>query len=125
MKTPQARPKDIDRYISGCPEGVRDVLIQLRDTISKAAPAATQTIKYGMPTFVLGENLVHFAACKRHIGFYPTPSAIVAFRESLSSYKCSKGAVQFPLDAPMPMKLIERIVRFRVEEARSRNPLSR
>ena len=125
MKSLQAQPKDIDRYISGCPEDVRGLLIQLRDSIRKAAPGAIQTIKYGMPTFVSGENLVHFAACKKHIGFYPTPSAIVAFRESLSSYKCSKGAVQFPLDAPMPLKLIERIVRFRVKEARSRNPRPR
>jgi uncharacterized protein YdhG (YjbR/CyaY superfamily) len=84
--------------------------------IRKAAPGATEAIKYGIPTFVLGENLVHFAAFKKHIGFYPTPSAITAFRDKLSVYKSAKGSVQFPLESPMPLKLIEQIVRFRVKE---------
>jgi uncharacterized protein YdhG (YjbR/CyaY superfamily) len=90
----------------------------VRATIRKAAPEATETIKYGIPTFVLEENLVHFAAFKKHIGFYPTPSAMAAFRDQLSAYKSAKGSVQFPLASPMPLKLIERMVRFRVTEVR-------
>jgi uncharacterized protein YdhG (YjbR/CyaY superfamily) len=96
------------------------VLERIRAAIRNAAPGATETIKYGIPTFVLGENLVHFAAFTKHIGLYPTPSAIVAFRDQLSAYKSAKGSVQFPLDSPMPLELIEEIVRFRVKEVRSR-----
>lgn len=118
MKSPQTEPNDIDDYIAGSPEAVRGVLESVRATIRKAAPEATEAIKYGIPTFVLGENLVHFAAAKKHIGFYPTPSAIAAFREELSAYKGAKGSVQFPLASPMPLELIERMVRFRVEEVR-------
>ena len=114
-------PVGIDDYISGCPEAVRGTLERVRATIRKAAPGATETIKYGIPTFVLGENLVHFAAFKKHIGFYPTPSAIAAFRDQLSAYKSAKGSVQFPLTSPTPLKLIEQMVRFRVEEVRSRD----
>jgi uncharacterized protein YdhG (YjbR/CyaY superfamily) len=108
----------IDRYISRSPAAVRDALEKVRAAIRKAAPEATQTIKYGVPTFVLRENLVHFAAFKSHIGFYPTPSAISAFRDQLSAYKSAKGSVQFPLASPMPVKLIEQMVRFRVKEVR-------
>jgi uncharacterized protein YdhG (YjbR/CyaY superfamily) len=120
MKKSQSQPSGIDDYISGSPEAVRGVLERVRATIRKAAPAATETIKYGIPTFVLGENLVHFATLKKHIGFYPTPSAIAAFRDQLSAYKSAKGSVQFPLASPMPLKLIEQIVRFRVKEVRSK-----
>ena len=120
MKKSQSQPSGIDDYISGSPEAVRGVLERVRATIRKAAPAATETIKYGIPTFVLGENLVHFATFKRHIGFYPTPSAIAAFRDQLSAYKSAKGSVQFPLASPMPLKLIDQIVRFRVKEVRSK-----
>ena len=119
MKKSQSQPSGIDDYISGSPEAVRGVLERVRATIRKAAPDATEPIKYGIPTFVLGENLVHFAAFKKHIGFYPTPSAIVAFRDQLSGYKSAKGSVQFPLESPMLLKLIEQIVRFRVKEVRS------
>jgi uncharacterized protein YdhG (YjbR/CyaY superfamily) len=120
MKKLQAQPSALDDYISGSPETVRGVLRQVRATIRKAAPEAAETIKYGIPTFVLGENLVHFAAFKKHIGFYPTPPAIAAFREQLSVYKSAKGSVQFPLASPMPLKLIEQMVRFRVKEVRSK-----
>ena len=88
--------------------------------IRRAAPDAVETIKYGIPTFVQGENLVHFAGYKHHIGFYPTSSGIAAFDDKLSRYKRSKGAVQFPLDEPLPAKLIGQIVRFRVKEAKGR-----
>ena len=106
----------IDDYIARCPVHVRVVLEQVRATIRKAAPEAAEAIKYGVPTFVLGENLVHFAAFKQHVGFYPTPSAIAAFKTPLAKYKSAKGSVQFPLDQPMPLSLIARIVRFRVKE---------
>jgi uncharacterized protein YdhG (YjbR/CyaY superfamily) len=121
MKKTQSQPSGIDDYISGSPEAVRGVLEKVRAAIRKAAPDAKETIKYGVPTFVLGENLVHFAAFRKHIGFYPTPSAIVAFREQLSGYKSAKGSVQFPLESPMPLKLIEQIVRFRVKDVRSKS----
>jgi|SRR5687767_6946700 len=111
----------IDRYISRSPEAVRDALAKVRASIRKVAPEATETIKYGVPTFVLRENLVHFAAFKNHIGFYPTPSAISAFRDRLSAYKSAKGSVQFPLASPMPVKLIEQMVRFRVKEVRRKD----
>ena len=108
--------KSIDEYIGACPEGVREILEQIRQTIKKAAPEAEEKISYQMPTFYLHDNLVHFAAYKKHVGFYPGPSGLKAYYEEISRYKNSKGAVQFPLDRPMPLKLIEKIVRFRVKE---------
>ena len=109
-------PKDIDDYVGRYPTEVQRLLTQMRLTIKKAAPQATEKISYGIPTFALEGNLVHFAAFKNHIGFYPTPSAITAFSKELSSYKCSKGAVQFPLDEPLPLTLVSRMVKFRVKE---------
>ena len=107
---------DIDTYISGFPEEVQTILEEIRATIRQAAPDAAETIKYAMPTFVLNGNLVHFAAFKNHIGFYPVPSGIEAFKKELSVYKGAKGSVQFPLDKPMPLELVSRIVKFRVNE---------
>jgi uncharacterized protein YdhG (YjbR/CyaY superfamily) len=112
--------RTVDAYIAAQPSGVRALLDLMRATIRKAAPDAEEAMKYGIPTFVLGENLVHFAAARRHIGFYPTPSAITAFAKELSRYRSSKGAVQFPLDQRLPLGLVGRIVRFRVKEARAR-----
>jgi uncharacterized protein YdhG (YjbR/CyaY superfamily) len=109
-------PRDIDDYVNRYPKGVQRLLKQMRLTIKKAAPEATEKISYGIPTFALYGNLVHFAAFKNHIGLYPTPSAITAFSKELSSYKYSKGAVQFPLDEPLPLTLISRMVKFRVKE---------
>lgn len=106
----------IDEYISQFPEDVQIILQQIRTAIKEAAPDATEKISYQMPTFYLKGNLVHFAAFKSHIGFYPIPSAIEEFKEELSLYKSGKGSVQFPLDKPMPYDLIRRIVLFRVEE---------
>jgi uncharacterized protein YdhG (YjbR/CyaY superfamily) len=106
----------IDAYINGFPQNIQAILNQFRAAIRKAAPDAEEAIKYGMPTLVLNGNLVHFAACKNHIGFYPTPSAIEAFQKELSIYKCSKGAVQFPLDKPLPLGLITKMVKFRAAE---------
>lgn len=106
----------IDEYIDGFPEDVQKVLQELRTVIKESAPGATEKISYQMPTFFLKGNLVHFAAYKSHIGFYPSPSGITAFQEEISKYKNAKGSVQFPLDKPLPVDLIKRIVKFRVEE---------
>lgn len=107
---------DIDTYIADFPEAVQAILQQVRATIHKAAPEATEDIKYAIPTFVLKGNLVHFAAFKSHIGFYPTPTGIEEFEQELSVYKQGKGSVQFPLDQPMPLDLITRIVKYRVKQ---------
>lgn len=113
MKAP---PKDINKYIAGYPKGVQEILEKIRATIREAAPNAQETISYGIPTFTLKGNLVHFAAYKKHIGFYPTSSGIQKFKDELSAYKMSKGTVQFPLDQPIPHDLIRRITAFRVTE---------
>jgi len=108
--------KTIDDYINQCPTDIQPFLNTIRETIRMAAPMASERITYQMPTFYLNGNLVHFAAYKHHIGFYPTPSAILAFNNELSPYKTSKGAIQFPLTHPLPTDLIRRIVVFRVHE---------
>lgn len=108
--------KTMDEYISTFPEGVQRILNEVRQTIKDAAPEAEETINYGIPTFTLNGNLVHFAAFENHIGFYPTPSGMEAFQKELSSYKGAKGSVQFPIDQALPLPLIRRIVEFRVKE---------
>lgn len=108
--------KDIDQYITTFPPEIQAILNQVRAAIQQAAPEAKETIKYGIPTFELNGNLVHFAAFQKHLGFYPVPSGMQAFERELSAYKQGKGSVQFPLGQPMPLDLIARIVRFRVEE---------
>ncbi|HEX3125971.1 MAG TPA: DUF1801 domain-containing protein [Thermoanaerobaculia bacterium] len=110
----QSEPKDIDEYIAGFPKDIQERLKKVRKTIREAAPEAEEAIKYRMPTFVLNGNLVHFAAFKNHIGFYPAPQGIEEFKEELSAYKGAKGSVQFPYDEPIPFDLISRIVKFRV-----------
>jgi uncharacterized protein YdhG (YjbR/CyaY superfamily) len=106
----------IDDYIRGFPPRVRAILSELRSTIRRAAPQATEKISYRMPTFYLNGNLVHFAAYEHHIGFYPAPSGIARFKKELARYKSAKGSVQFPLDEPLPIELIAAIVEFRVAE---------
>jgi uncharacterized protein YdhG (YjbR/CyaY superfamily) len=106
----------IDQYIASFPRDIQKLLKQMRTTIRKAAPKAEEAIKYAIPTFVLNGNLVHFAAFKNHIGFYPAPSGIEEFKKELSVYEGSKGAVKFPLDKPLPLKLITGIVKFRAAE---------
>lgn len=108
---------DVDAYIARFPPDVQARLARVRAAIRRAAPEASEAIKYGIPTFVLHGNLVHFAAFTRHVGLYPGPTAITHFADALSAYTSSKGAVQFPFDAPLPLALITRIVRFRVREA--------
>lgn len=106
----------IDEYILQFPPDIQEKLRKLRKVIKEAAPDAEEKISYQMPTFALHGNLVHFAAFKNHIGFFPTPSGVEAFRDELSGYKTSKGTIQFPLDKPLPYELISRIVKFRVAE---------
>jgi uncharacterized protein YdhG (YjbR/CyaY superfamily) len=108
--------KTIDEYIGSFPKTVQDVLQRLRQTIRKAAPEANEKVSYQIPTLTLHGNLVHFAAFKNHIGFYPTPSAVEAFKKELSRYKVAKGSVQFPINQPLPLSLISKIVEFRVRE---------
>lgn len=108
--------ESIDDYISRFSPEVQDILTTLRKVIKESAPGATEKISYQMPTFALHGNLVHFAAFKSHIGFYPAPSGIEAFKEELSGYKGAKGSVQFPIDKPLPYELIGNIVKFRVAE---------
>jgi uncharacterized protein YdhG (YjbR/CyaY superfamily) len=109
-------PKDIDEYIAGFPPQVQEILEEVRATIRSAAPGAEETISYQIPTLRLKGNLVHFAAFKKHIGFYPAPTGVDEFKDELSKYKGGKGSVQFPLDKPMPLGLIRRIVEFRAKE---------
>ena len=118
MLPKQEAPQTIDAYIAGFPEDVQAILQQVRRTIHEAAPEATEAISYQMPTFKLHGNLVHFGAFKNHIGFYPVPSGMAAFEEELAAYKQGKGSVQFPLNKPMPLDLIRRIVEFRVQESK-------
>jgi uncharacterized protein YdhG (YjbR/CyaY superfamily) len=106
----------IDEYIETFPTLVQEKLQEIRLTIHESAPEATEAISYQMPTFKLNGNLVHFAAYEHHIGFYPIPTGMEAFKEELSHYKTGKGSVQFPLDQPLPLDLIRRIVEFRVKE---------
>lgn len=106
----------IDLYIAAFPEDVQEKLHQLRAAIREEAPTAEEAMKYAMPTFVLNGNLVHFAGYKQHIGFYPAPSGLKAFPEEIARFKNSKGAVQFPLDQPLPLDLVRKIVQFRVKE---------
>lgn len=108
--------ESIDKYILKFPTEIQEILRTLRNVIKESAPDAEEKISYQMPTFVLHGNLVHFAAYKNHIGFYPTPSGINAFKDELSKYKGGKGSVQFPIEKPMPYELISNIVKFRVAE---------
>jgi uncharacterized protein YdhG (YjbR/CyaY superfamily) len=110
------KPIDMDAYISGFPQDTQQLLKQVRQTVKKAAPKAEEVISYGMPAFKLNGVLLYFAGYKNHIGFYPMPSAIVAFKKQISNYKWAKGSVQFPFDKPLPLKLIEKITTFRVKE---------
>ncbi|RII33626.1 hypothetical protein D2A34_18035 [Clostridium chromiireducens] len=108
--------KTIDEYILQFSPEIQEILETLRKVIKESAPYAEEKISYQMPTFVLHGNLVHFAAYKNHIGFYPTPSGINEFKDELSEYKGAKGSVQFPIDKLLPYELISRIVEFRVDE---------
>jgi uncharacterized protein YdhG (YjbR/CyaY superfamily) len=112
--------ESIDEYIAQLEPEVQVILRRLRELIREAAPKATERISYQIPTFYQDGNLVHFAAFKRHIGFYPTSSAVAAFESELTAFKRAKGSVQFPIDTPLPLDLIRRMVEFRVAETEAR-----
>lgn len=116
MKAVKTAPATIDEYIAGFPAEVQTILEKVRLTIRNAAPDAQEKISYQIPTFHLNGNLVHFGAWKKHIGFYPTSSATVKFKEALSKYESAKGSVKFPFDKAIPYALIGKIVKFRVQE---------
>ena len=115
MNSDKPALKTIDDYTATFPKNVQEIFGKIREIIKKAAPDAEETISYQVPTFKLNSKaLVHFAAFKKHIGFYPTPAGIRHFKDELATYKNAKGSVQFPLDKPMPYDLISRIVKYRV-----------
>jgi len=116
MQTDKPKTTDIDSYIADFPEATQALLQQIRATIQIAAPEATETINYAIPTFVFHGNLVHFAGYKQHIGFYPGAAGIEAFKKEISKYKWAKGSVQFPLNEPLPLDLVTRIVRYRLAQ---------
>jgi uncharacterized protein YdhG (YjbR/CyaY superfamily) len=111
---------EIDKYIAGFPEDIQIALRQVRAAIRKAAPRAVETIKYAMPTYVLNGNLIHFAAFKQHIGLYPAPQGNDAFKGEISVYKGAKSSIRIPLNKPIPVELISRIVEFRIRETMDR-----
>lgn len=106
----------VDAYIAGFPEHIQALLQSVRDTVRAAAPEAEERIAYQMPTYSQHGNLVHFAAFKNHIGFYPAPSGIEAFAQELARYEGAKGSIRFPLDEPLPLDLIRRVVEYRLAE---------
>ena len=120
MDSSKKSPQTIDEYMANFPAQAQAVMQRMRDLIHEIAPEATEKISYGIPTFLLGQNLVHFAAYKNHIGFYPASSGIAHFEEELKDYETSKGTVRFPLDKPIPYDLVRRITEFRVAENRAR-----
>lgn len=122
MRSLTEKPESIDQYIALAGKPVQPLLKRVRKVIRAAAPEAEEAIRYGMPTFILNGNLVHFAACEQHLGFYPTPSAIVRFAAELKPWVTSKGAVQFPYDLPLPLDLIRSMVEFRVAENLAKPP---
>ena len=120
MEDNKIKFNSIDEYIGLYPSEVQDILTTLRKVIKETAPEATEKISYQMPTFAMQGNLVHFAAFTKHIGFYPAASGVAAFTDKLVEYKTYKGAIQFPIDKPLPYELISEIIRFRVDENRKR-----
>ncbi len=125
MTTPKKQFKTVDQYIKTFPKDVQRILEKMRQIIREAAPEAVEAISYQMPTFKLnGKYLVYFAAWKNHIGFYPIPSGIEAFKKELSPYKVAKGSVQFPIEKPIPYDLVRKIVIFRMKENQEKSTLS-
>ena len=116
MKTAITKFKTIDEYLATFPKNIREIMGDMRRTIKQAAPQAEELISYNMPAFKLNGMLVYYAAYKKHIGFYPRVSAIETFKKELSVYKGAKGSVQFPIDRPLPLALITKMVKFRVKE---------
>ena len=120
MKLKESGSSEVDEFIAKYPPDIQNVLQKIRSIIRKAAPDAQEKIGYGIPTFTLNGNLVHYSVLKNHVGFYPTPSGIEKFKKELSKYEGAKGSVQFPLDQPIPYELIRKITEFRVQEQRAK-----
>jgi uncharacterized protein YdhG (YjbR/CyaY superfamily) len=116
MKASSHRPETIDEYIKEQPAGVRPIMEKLRQIVKKHAPEAQEVISYGMPAYKLHGMLLYFAAFTHHYSLFAFPSAIVAFKDKLKGYELSKGTIKFPLDKPVPVKLITEIVKFKVQE---------
>ena len=121
MATQKIKPTTIEEYITAAPAAVQEKLWRLHECIRKAAPAATENLKWRMPAYSYQKILVTFAVFKNHIGFYPMPSALEKFAKELGQYKTGEGSVQFPLDKPLPLSLISKIVKFRVKESKDGN----
>ncbi len=117
MTPPKARPKTITEYINAAPKEARKKLREMRACIRTSAPGAKESLKWGMPAFSYRRILVTFAAFQHHIGFYPTPSAVRAFAKDLSKFATAKGSIQFPLEKPLPLRLVRKITAFRVRES--------
>ena len=116
MNTESNPPQTVDDFIAGFPAEIQSILQQIRSIIRETVPDAEEVISYKMPTYRLHGNLVHFAAFKHHIGFYPAPTGVEAFEEELAPYQHAKGSIRFPLDRSIPYDLIRKIVEFRVKE---------
>ena len=112
------KPKTIEEYIDTAPVETQEKLWLLHECIRSAAPGATEELKWSMPAYSYQKILVTFAVFKKHIGFYPMPSAVKAFKKDLTNYKTAEGSIQFPLDKPLPLSLIKKIVKFRVKESK-------
>ena len=123
MQAPKVTYRSVDHYIADFPKQVQVMLQELRSAIKKTAPKAEEVISYNMPAYRLDGMLVYFAGYKAHIGFYPMPAAIIAFKKELESYVTSKGAIQFPLDKKLPLTLVKNIVKFRMLENEEKNKL--
>ena len=117
MAPKKARPKTVTEYIAAAPKAAQKKLREMRACIRKSAPGAKESLKWGMPAFSYQRILVTFAAFKRHIGFYPTPSAVSVFAKDLSKFATAKGSIQFPLEKPLPLPLIRKVTAFRVRES--------
>lgn len=115
----------IDAYIADFPNDVRKLLTQMRTAIGEAAPKATEAISYGIPTFKLNGNLVHFGGFKNHVSFFPGSSGVAAFKKELKEYVVTKGTIQFPLDKKLPIGLIKKITKYRVKENEAKKKKSR
>jgi uncharacterized protein YdhG (YjbR/CyaY superfamily) len=118
--TPGTKFKSVDEYLSVFPANTKAVLQEMRNTIKKAAPQAEEVISYNMPAYKLNGILVYFAGYANHVGFYPTASGMEAFKQEFSGYKNSKGAVQFPIDRPLPLALITKVVKFRISQTQEK-----
>ena len=121
MNSQKIKPKNIKEYINNAPQETQTKLNEIYKCIQKAAPLAKESLKWSMPAFSYNRILVTFAIFKNHVGFYPTPSAIEKFTKNLSKYKTAKGSIQFPLDKPLPLSLIGKITKFRVQESKKKN----